>query len=255
MKRTAMVIVLAAVVLLAAHDWLRNAAAGGGPCKRLHHAGNRYTVCTFHAPHDRIGLHWRDAEDEPYGSFSALKAGLEGSGKVLSFAMNAGMYDEKLAPVGLYVEDGERLKTANTRDGPGNFHLEPNGVFYIAGGKAGVSETARYLKQKLKPRIATQSGPMLVVGGKLHPKFLKDSTSRKRRNGVGVRDGGKTVVFAISDGFVTFHEFGNLFLEKLKTPNALFLDGTVSSLFSADLKRSDWGRPMGPMLSVTSPKE
>lgn len=245
----------AALVLVAAVPLLSGARAGGGPCGRVEYGGNSYTVCSFHAPHDRISLHWRNAKGEPYASFGALEEDLESSGRTLSVAMNAGMYDDDLAPIGLYVEDGQRHKSANTRDGPGNFHLKPNGVFYVADGKAGVSETARFLAAKLKPRIATQSGPMLVVDGKLHPRFLEDSTSRKRRNGVGVKDDGNTVVFAISDGFVTFHEFGNLFLEKLKTPNALFLDGTVSSLFSADLNRSDWGRPMGPMLSVSIPKE
>ena len=35
-------------------------------------------------------------------------------------------------------------------------------------------------------RFATQSGPMLVIDGKIHPAFIEDSTDRKPRNGVGV---------------------------------------------------------------------
>ncbi len=58
------------------------------------------------------------------------------------------------------------------------------------------------------------------------------------------------MVFAISDGVVTFYEFGRLFRDQLKTLNALFFDGTVSSLYAPGLNRSDWGRPMGPIVGV-----
>ena len=47
--------------------------------------------------------------------------------------MNAGMYDKDQAPVGLDVEDGRELKRPSTADGPGNFHLKPNGVFWVKG--------------------------------------------------------------------------------------------------------------------------
>ena len=133
---------------------------------------------------------------------------------------------------------------------PAIFISKPNGVFFIDNGKAGVLETKAFLKRNLKPEFASQSGPMLVINGKLHPRFLIDSTSRKRRNGVGVRDGGRTLLFVISEDFVTFHQFGSLFKDRLKTPNALFFDGTISSLYSKQLGRSDWGRAMGPIVGV-----
>lgn len=242
---------LFALMLFAACGVMPRAQAGGGPCGPVNFAGNNYTVCKFHAPHNRMKLYWRNGDGEPYGSFDALRRHLEDNGELLSFAMNAGMYNDKLAPIGLYVEQGKRLKSANSKDGPGNFHLKPNGVFFLAGGKARITETGKFLKLGIKPRLASQSGPMLVIDGRLHPRFDAKSTSRKRRNGVGVKNGGDTVVFAISDDFVTFHEFASLFLSRFGTPNALFFDGTVSSLFSADLNRSDWGRPMGPIVAVT----
>jgi uncharacterized protein YigE (DUF2233 family) len=219
-------------------------------CAPVSHDENAYTVCRFDVTQHRVELFWSADDKTPYGSFSALEAALQEDGKQLAFAMNAGMYSDTLAPIGLYVEDGKELKKANTRKGPGNFHLMPNGVFYIAGNRAGVLETKRYLKQAPAARLASQSGPMLVIDGKLHPNFRKESTSRKRRNGVGVKDGGRTVVFAISDGVVTFYEFARLFRDKFETPNALFFDGTVSSLHAPGLNRSDWGRPMGPIVGV-----
>ncbi|MGI9464951.1 MAG: phosphodiester glycosidase family protein, partial [Aestuariivirgaceae bacterium] len=155
-------------------------------CSPVTYAGNDYTVCEFDVRRDRIEMFWRDDNKQPLGSFSELERHLASKGTKLVFAMNAGMYNDKLAPIGLYVEAGSKFKSANQNDGPGNFHLKPNGVFYLASGIAGVVETGAFLKSGIKPRIASQSGPMLVINGKLHPKFLKDSTSRKRRNGVGV---------------------------------------------------------------------
>ena len=163
--------------------------------------------------------------------------------------MNGGMYHKDWSPVGLYVEDGRELKKANTANGPGNFHLKPNGVFYANVDSAGVVETGRYLRQKPKAEIATQSGPMLVIDGRIHPKISEEGVSRKMRNGVGVRNG-KTVVFAISEELVTFGQFARLFRDALGCSNALFLDGSVSSLYAPALNRADARWPMGPIIGA-----
>jgi prepilin-type processing-associated H-X9-DG protein len=90
---------------------------------------------------------------------------------------------------------------------------------------------------------------MLVIDGRLHPKFSGEGPSRKLRNGVGVRDR-KTVVFAISENPVSFGAFARLFRDRLGCRNALFLDGSVSSLYAPSLARADVGRPMGPILGA-----
>jgi uncharacterized protein YigE (DUF2233 family) len=233
---------------------LLTGVAHGAECRRLSYQGNAYTACEADLAKDDVQLFLNDAAGQPFGGFSALQQFLDVSGRELVFAMNAGMYDYKLAPIGLYVEHGRKLKPANTNDGSGNFHLKPNGVFYVDKGRAGVVETGKFLKRGLKPVFASQSGPMLVIEGRLHPRFLVDSTSRKRRNGVGVKDGGRLAVFVISENFVTFHAFGSLFRDHLKTPNALFFDGTISSLHANALNRSDWGRAMGPIIGVVREK-
>ncbi|HBS32708.1 MAG TPA: hypothetical protein DEA40_13365, partial [Parvularcula sp.] len=100
-----------------------------------------------------------------------------------------------------------------------------------------VRETAVYLKSAHDViAFATQSGPMLVIGGAIHPKFLPEGTSRKRRNGVGVRADG-TLVFAISDTPVTFHEFASYFRDALNCPDALYLDGAISRIFAPEIGR------------------
>jgi len=206
-----------------------------------------YTVCTVDLRRYAVRLFWKGADGEVPGSFDRLRSTPDGSR--LAFAMNAGMYDEDRAPVGLYVENGRELKRANTAAGPGNFHLKPNGVFFVAGQTAGVLETSRYLKQRIKVDYATQSGPMLVINGRIHPKIAENGPSRKIRNGVGVRDR-YTAVFAISEEPVTFGEFARLFKGELGCENALFLDGTISSLFAPGLGRDDGLLPLGPMIGA-----
>jgi hypothetical protein len=79
------------------------------------------------------------------------------------------MFDSKLKPVSLYVEQGRELVHANTKSAKGNFHMKPNGIFYISAGNAAVAETQAFLKQRPQADLATQSGPMLVMDGRLHP--------------------------------------------------------------------------------------
>jgi uncharacterized protein YigE (DUF2233 family) len=225
------------------------ARAGASACADIE--GAAYTVCDFDARKSDIRLFLRNEGGETYGSFGRLADGLANKGETLVFAMNAGMYAEDRAPVGLYVENGRTLSGANTRPGPGNFHMKPNGVFWVDGSRLGVTETARFLKSRQRAQFATQSGPMLVIGGRIHPRIHEDGTSQKFRNGVCVQDG-HVARFAISNRPVTFHEFALLFRDRLHCPNALFLDGgSASALYAPSLSRHDRFAPtMGPILGV-----
>jgi uncharacterized protein YigE (DUF2233 family) len=219
-------------------------------CRNETIAGARYAICEF-AAGDGIELFLRDAQGATLGQFERVRQALAGRNRELVFAMNAGMYHEDRSPVGLYIENGQQLKKLSTSDGPGNFSMKPNGVFYVDNGKAGVLETGAFAKRKLKPAFATQSGPMLVIDGKLHPRFLKDATSRNRRNGVGVS--GKRVKFVLADTPVTLREFALVFRDVLKTPNALYLDGSISRVYAPDIHRNDLGFAMGPIVAVSAP--
>jgi uncharacterized protein YigE (DUF2233 family) len=227
--------------------WL-GAPALAAPCADLGWEGRSYTVCRFDPRRDDLRLFWRAPDGEPLGSFEAAAATLK-PGEKLIFAMNAGMYDPDHTPVGLYVEKGVVLKRANTRGGEGNFHLKPNGVFFVGAGLAGVTETSHFLAVHPAADYATQSGPMLVVNGRIHPRIHADGVSAKTRNGVGLDREGQ-VVFAISNEPVTFHEFANLFRDALRCDNALFLDGSVSALYAPNLGRNDFTLPMGPMVGA-----
>ena len=238
------------LLMLFALLWGARSAEAG--CEAESFEGNDYTICRFDLRQESLRLYNLDPSGTPYGSFRALEEALRGQGLDLVFAMNAGMYGEDLKPIGLYVENGKRLKKANRRDGPGNFHLKPNGVFFIDGKTGGVMETEAFLRSGITPRYASQSGPMLVIDGEIHPKFSADGTSYQRRNGVGSPDP-HTLVFAISEGGVNFHSFARLFRDHLGCRNALFLDGSISSLYAADLSRSDGFFDLGPIVALAKP--
>jgi len=224
------------------------AAQAGCRNETIESAG--YVICEFNAS-DGIELFLRDAQGTPLGQFGRVQDALAARQRTLLFAMNAGMYHEDRSPVGLYVENGRALKGLSTANGPGNFSMKPNGVFYVDGKSAGVIETAEFSRRKLKPEFATQSGPMLVINGRMHPRFLENATSRYRRNGVGVA--GSRVKFALAETPVTLHQFARVFRDVLKTPNALYLDGSISRLYAVDIHRNDIGFPMGPIVAVSAP--
>jgi uncharacterized protein YigE (DUF2233 family) len=241
--------VVGAAALCVASTFAMSIAAQAG-CRNETIETANYVICEFKAS-DGIELFLRDAQGAPLGQFRRVQDALAARRRTLLFAMNAGMYHEDRSPVGLYVENGQMLKRLSTANGPGNFSMKPNGVFYVDGKSVGVLDTMEFSRRKLKPEFATQSGPMLVINGRLHPRFLANATSKNRRNGVGVA--GKKVIFALAETPVTLHQFARVFRDVLKTPNALYLDGSISRLYAADIHRNDIGFPMGPIVAVSAP--
>ncbi|WP_411911766.1 phosphodiester glycosidase family protein [Rhodovulum sulfidophilum] len=227
-------------------------AAAEPSCHPLTHEGRGYVICSADPATDDLRLFLRTEQGGIYGSFGRVNQALAARGETLAFAMNAGMYHPDRRPVGLYVENGKQEMRAVAPAGPGNFGMLPNGVLCLEDGRAEVIETRAYLADPPDCRYATQSGPMLVIDGALHPRFLPDSTSRHVRNGVGVDAAGR-VHFAISDAPVSFHEFARLFRDVLETPNALYFDGKVSKLYAPALGRHDAGLPMGPIVGAVVP--
>jgi uncharacterized protein YigE (DUF2233 family) len=220
-------------------------------CRDTTFDGASYTLCEVTLADDlRLFL---NGSDGAYGSFTKVNEALAETGQTLGFAMNAGMYHRDLAPVGLYIEEGVQAARIVTRDGPGNFGMLPNGVFCI-GETFRVIESRSFAESEPDCRFATQSGPMLVIDGQLHPKLLPDSDSTYIRNGVGVSEDGSRAVFAISNDRVNFHAFARLFRDDLGLPNALYFDGNISRLYAPQLDRHDAGFPMGPIVGTVVPQ-
>ena len=229
---------LAGVVLLAS-------PAAAVECADADYLGASYTYCNVTADED-LQLFLRNGAGDILGSFKAVEAN---TGRDLLFAMNAGMYHEDRDPVGHYVEDGAQEMRVISSDGPGNFGLLPNGIFCISD-LLRVYETLDFIAQAPDCTYATQSGPMLVINGALHPRFIENSDSLNIRNGVGTTADGTAAVFAISNDAVNFHNFGTFFRDHLDVPNALFFDGKISRLYAPSLNRSDFGWQLGPIVGV-----
>ena len=226
--------------------------AQAADCRDTTFDGASYTVCEVTLGEDLRLFH--SGPDGAYGSFRNLNDSLEAQGQTLGFAMNAGMYHRDLSPVGLYIEERDEVSGIVTSDGPGNFGLLPNGVFCI-GETFRVIESRAFKEDRPDCRFATQSGPMLVIKGDLHPKLLPESDSLYVRNGVGASEDGTRAVFAISNAPVNFHAFARFFRDELGLPDALYFDGNISRLYAPGLDRHDAGFPMGPIVGTVVPKE
>jgi uncharacterized protein YigE (DUF2233 family) len=244
------------IALIAAMAAAPSGAAAA--CRAESFEGKTFTACSFDLAETDLRIFWRDEKGRPFRSFSALADDLESRGLSLGFAMNAGMYQADLTPVGLLIQDGREVRKANTYDAPAglkpvpNFYKKPNGVFYVDADEAGVMETGAFLNARPETAFATQSGPLLVLDGEIHPAFIIGSTDLNARNGVGVSAPGR-VHFAISEEPVNFHDFARFFRDVLGCDDALFLDGgSASGLYAPEIGRNDWPpwEGYGPIVGV-----
>jgi uncharacterized protein YigE (DUF2233 family) len=225
------------------------ARADAVDCATSRVRGHEYTTCRVDTRRETLRLFHGDARGQCLGSFERLRKTLAADGQKLAFAMNAGMFHADCRPVGLLVIEGRELAPLNRALAPGNFFLQPNGVFLVDAQGPRVVATDEY--RGLAPSLATQSGPMLVHRGQIPfiSAFSAASRSRHVRNGVCVPRAGE-VAFVISEDAVNFREFADYFLRELGCGEALYLDGSISSLYAPALKRADSRASLGPILAV-----
>jgi uncharacterized protein YigE (DUF2233 family) len=218
-------------------------------CRKTTFEGAAFTVCRYDAAKDELRLALHDRKGKPLGSLAAVRKWLGADASRALFAMNAGMYEKDRRPVGLFVERGRVVRPLNTATGSGNFYLLPNGVFWTTrDGTPHIDETAIFAEHKPKAWRATQSGPLLVEHGVIHPKISPNGTSELIRNGVGVH--GREALFVISDAPVSFGRFARFFHDGLGCEDALYLDGTVSALWAPELGREDPRDGLGTFVVV-----
>ena len=212
---------------------------------------------TYTAKPDKIDLYWKDADGNKFRQFSTLQKYLRARYEHIAFLMNGGLFEEDGEPCGLLIIDGVTLHPINMKTGTGNFYLKPNGIFYIDATGAHIVSSSEFEAKFPSPRLAIQSGPLLLRNNLVHPAFSKISTHDLHRNGVGLRKDG-TVVFAITEfdqpKRVTLYQFAEFFRSQ-GCNNALFLDGDLSQML-VDVKGDITpGNNFGTIFAITEPEK
>jgi uncharacterized protein YigE (DUF2233 family) len=93
----------------------------------------------------------------------------------------------------------------------------------------------------------------LLRAGALHPAITQNGPSRHVRNGVGILGG--QALFVISESEVSFGRLARFFRDGLGCTDALYLDGTVSSLWVPSLGRQDKRNDLGTFVVVLQTAE
>ena len=199
-----------------------------------------------------LSFHWKDNRGKPFNTFANLEGQLESQNRQLLFAINGGMFTPKSEPMGLYIEKGKKRVGLNLEEGLGNFFKKPNGVFYKGEQGVNIVESSQFESLKEKVDFATQSGPILVYNGNIHPAFDAKSTNKYIRSGVGIISR-EEVVFVISTTPVNFYELATFFKEQFQCKMALYLDGAHSDMYLPELSRMDFTQNFGPIIAVTRP--
>lgn len=237
------------LTLLVVSAFVLAASARAVECTSVQLDGKTALACRVDVRREDLRLFLNDAAGKPLQNFAALERALAGQKLRVTFATNAGMFQPNYSPVGLFIADGKQVKRLNTADGTDNFTLKPNGVFYLDAKGAGVVESSQFPAIAPSVSLATQSGPLLVQAGAIHPRLSATSVSRLIRNGVGVDNAG-LAIFAITEDAMNLHEFARLFRDALHCPNALYFDGNVSSVYVPARRLNIQRSQLGPMIAV-----
>lgn len=196
-----------------------------------------------------IKLYWKDDKQENFKSILNLKSWLDNKHQKLLFAMNGGMYKQDNSPQGLFIENQGTVTPLDTASGNGNFYLKPNGIFYITTNNIPIICATTKFTDNGQIKYATQSGPMLVIDGQIHPAFKEGSTNLNIRNGVGILPDNK-IIFAMSKKEINFYDFANYF-KSLGCKNALYLDGLVSRTYLPEKEWIQTDGNFGVLIGVT----
>jgi len=200
-----------------------------------------------------LEFYWKNDSGQIYGSIKQLREELNQTHKKLIFAMNGGMYTKSQKPLGLYIENGQtKTKLNQVKNAYGNFYLQPNGIFYLTNNKMAHIITTSDYRKRSNIEYATQSGPMLIIDGNIHPKLKKGSSNLHIRNGVGILPNGN-VLFAMSKSKINFYDFASFFKNK-GCQNALYLDGFVCKTYLPKKQWSQLGGNFGVIIAETKRK-
>lgn len=232
-----------AITLTASAAACAQSPATGPQCAERRIDARTFTTCDFSGA--ALGALRLAPAPEPAArdwTFQRLDSTLRAEGQRLTFATNAGIFGVDGRPLGLLVADGRMITPLNSGSGPAvappadvcdvaNFYCAPNGVFFIAGGRADVLATDEFsARANANVVLATQSGPMLVRHGTLAREFPPTWRRRIVRSAACIRtDGTATLVLAEDQTPLTF---ATALRDSLHCRDALYLDGHISAMYA-----------------------
>lgn len=184
-----------------------------------------------------IKMYWKDKKGIPYMTFERLLK----SNKNIVFITGVGKFSGAFTSMGLYIENGQLLHPIKTvQNTKVNLEIQPSGVFQI--NASGASIEPLQAKRAYKNAIgAIQSGPMLVVDGRINAAL--PNRTKVLRNGVGIKKDGK-VYFACFEA--SMREFAEHF-QKEGCLNALILESDHPDIWYNGNSRNKFNR-FGPMI-------
>ncbi|AWH89895.1 phosphodiester glycosidase family protein [Limnobaculum parvum] len=180
---------------------------------------------------ETIRMYWLKDDGTPYKTINSL-LDTQGKTRQIHMAINGGIYSKSYQPEGLYIEQGKVLSKLNRQEGTGNFFIRPGGVFSVRNGNARIDTLDKFRLTPM-PDFAVQSGPILINQGVVNNKFSHSSESRKIRHGVGITNKGQ-VVFLLSNQAMSFYDFTQYARDRLKITDLLYLDGTISTMYTPE---------------------
>lgn len=151
----------------------------------------------------------------------------------VAFAMNGGIFERPEEATGLLISGGTEIHPVNLANGAGNFFLKPNGIlFRTSDGKWRIVESVEFAGARSHSIAtvtdATQSGPLILRQGIIHPAIQPTSQNKLLRNAACVdAKGGLHLIMTRGDG--TFHDVARAAIDMACT-DALYLDGVISSV-------------------------
>lgn len=184
---------------------------------------------TLNPKTETVRMYWRQADGKPYRSINYLLESI-GKDKQINAVMNGGIYSTEYKPNGLYIENGKTLSKLNRQKGKGNFFIRPGGVFSVRGDKMQI-DTLETFRPSSSIDFAVQSGPILIRNGVINKRFTLASESKKIRNGIGITTDGQ-VIFLLSTEPMNFYQFAQEAKETLKISELLYLDGSISKMYT-----------------------
>lgn len=178
----------------------------------------------------------------------------------IDFAMNACLYKKTPSGenVGLFIFYKNPIIPNVNPSLEGNFGMhcdentaEVNGVLFGGGeDKWSIIGSSQWkFDPRNPPEFAIQTGPVLVMDGKINTAFKADSPNRSIRNGVGVDDDGN-LHFVISTSGVTFYEIASFFNDVASCPDALYCDGVISQAYNKGKYVGNLNQDVAPVFLV-----